>query len=170
MRRVLTTVGTTIAAIVLLLQFETRQALVQPSAQAAQVTTTQGPIGATTAGTSTTGATTSTSTTSTTTPTTTTSTTEQPVTVDMTGPAIETRWGTVQIKVTIENGTLVDVASLQLPDERSYSRYVSSVAGPMLRSEALSAQSADIDNISGATYTSRGYVQSLQAALDSAGL
>jgi uncharacterized protein with FMN-binding domain len=169
MRRAITTIGTTIAAVVLLIQFETRQPLAQPNAQAAQVTTTQGQLEGTTPGTSTTETTTSTSTTSTTVAPTTT-TTEPPATTDLTGPAIQTRWGTVQVEVTVENGTLVDVSSLQLPDERSYSRYVSSVAGPMLRSEALSAQSADIDNISGATYTSQGYMQSLQAALDSAGL
>ncbi|MGC2241716.1 MAG: FMN-binding protein [Acidimicrobiia bacterium] len=90
--------------------------------------------------------------------------------MDIKGPAIPTRWGTVQVEVVVQDGRLVDVIGVQLPTERQYSAYVSSVAGPWLRDEALAAQSADIQNISGATYTSQGYARSLQSALDTAGL
>jgi hypothetical protein len=55
-----------------------------------------------------------------------------------------------------------------LPFDRSRSQEISQVVGPLLRSEALAAQSASIDVVSGATYTSNGYAQSLQSALDRA--
>lgn len=86
------------------------------------------------------------------------------------GPAIPTRYGTVQVRVTITGGRLTDVIALQLPGDRARSVSISSQAGPMLRREALQAQSGRIDIISGATYTSEGYASSLQAALRQAGL
>lgn len=87
----------------------------------------------------------------------------------LTGDAVGTRFGTVQVQVTVENGTLVDVTALQLPMGGRDSQ-VSAYAEPILRSEALKAGSARIDTVSGATYTSMGYIQSLQSALDAAGL
>jgi uncharacterized protein with FMN-binding domain len=86
------------------------------------------------------------------------------------GPVVDTRYGPVQVEVTVANGQLTAVTALQLPDEDRRSASISSRAEPILQSEALSAQSAAIDGVSGATYTSDGYEQSLQAALDSAGL
>ncbi len=59
---------------------------------------------------------------------------------------------------------------LQVPDNGNYEDQIVSIALPELKSEALSAQSGNIDSISGATFTSEGYAQSLQAALDQAGL
>jgi uncharacterized protein with FMN-binding domain len=59
---------------------------------------------------------------------------------------------------------------VQLPSDRARSQGISSDAGPQLRSEALRAQSARINTVSGATYTSDGYAQSLQSALDRAGI
>jgi uncharacterized protein with FMN-binding domain len=88
----------------------------------------------------------------------------------VTGPVISTRWGPIQVEITVENGKLADVAALQLPDGDRRSASISSRAGPSLRSQALSAQSASIDGVSGATYTSIAYARSLQAALDDAGL
>ena len=85
------------------------------------------------------------------------------------GDAVATRFGTVQVQVTIDGGTLVDVSALQLPSGGRDSQ-VSAYAEPILRSEALQAGSAGIDTVSGATYTSMGYIQSLQSALDSAGI
>jgi uncharacterized protein with FMN-binding domain len=85
-----------------------------------------------------------------------------------TGDAVQTPFGTVQVQVTIQNGTITDVQALQLPSGGGHTGQVSSYAGPQLRSEALTAQSAQIDTISGATYTSEGYIQSLQSALDRA--
>ena len=87
----------------------------------------------------------------------------------VTGDAVDTRFGTVQVQVTVEGGTIVDVTALQLPTGGRDSQ-VSAYAEPILRSEALQAGSASIDTVSGATYTSMGYIQSLQSALDSAGI
>ena len=70
--------------------------------------------------------------------------------------------------MTIENGQITDVTALQLPSG-GRSGQISREVEPMLRSEALSAQSANIDGVSGATYTSDAYARSLQAALDDAG-
>jgi uncharacterized protein with FMN-binding domain len=78
--------------------------------------------------------------------------------------------GDVQVRIVISNGHLTDVTALRLPSDRATSAYISQVAGPMLRSEALQAQSARIDIISGATYTSVSYAQSLESALRQAHL
>jgi len=86
----------------------------------------------------------------------------------LTGQAVQIPFGTVQVQVTMANGVITDVQAIQLPNDRGHSAEVSAYAGPMLRSEALAAQSAQIDSISGATYTSYGYQQSLQSALDQA--
>ncbi|MDE3101934.1 MAG: FMN-binding protein [Chloroflexota bacterium] len=83
----------------------------------------------------------------------------------VTGQVIDTQFGEVQVKVTLSGKRITDVQALQLPFDRARSAYISQVAGPMLRSEVLQAQSANIDIISGATYTSMAYGQSLQSAL-----
>jgi uncharacterized protein with FMN-binding domain len=85
-----------------------------------------------------------------------------------TGRDYQTEYGDNQVKVVITNGRIVDVQPLQLPFDRQRSAYISQVAGPMLRTEALKAQSAQIDIVSGATFTSDAYAQSLQSALDQA--
>jgi uncharacterized protein with FMN-binding domain len=85
-----------------------------------------------------------------------------------TGSVVQTRFGPVQVQVTIAGGRITDVTALQLPNDRQRSAEISQIAEPMLRSEALTAQSAQIDLISGATYTSDAYAQSLQSALDQA--
>ena len=85
-----------------------------------------------------------------------------------TGSRIRTVYGDVQVKVTLSGNKIVDVQSLTLPSDRARSAYISQVAGPMLRTEAISAQSANIDIISGATYTSIGYSRSLDSALKQA--
>jgi uncharacterized protein with FMN-binding domain len=83
-----------------------------------------------------------------------------------TGSVISTRYGDLQVEVTISGGVIVDVTALQLPDSDGRSRSIASQAEPILREEALTAQSANIDLLSGATYTSDAYAQSLQSALD----
>jgi len=87
-----------------------------------------------------------------------------------TGSAIQTPYGTVQVQVTVQGGKITDVQSLQLPSGRGHTQQISSYAGPQLRSEVLQAQSAKVNTISGATYTSQGYLQSVQSALDKAGI
>jgi uncharacterized protein with FMN-binding domain len=86
----------------------------------------------------------------------------------VTGQVVQTRFGSVQVQVTISAGKITDVTALQLPNDRQRSAEISGIVEPMLRSEALTAQSAQIDLISGATYTSDAYAQSLQSALDQA--
>jgi uncharacterized protein with FMN-binding domain len=85
-----------------------------------------------------------------------------------TGQDFQTDYGDNQVKVIISAGRIVDVQALQLPFDRQRSAYISQVAGPLLHDEALKAQSAQIDTISGATFTSDAYAQSLQSALDHA--
>jgi uncharacterized protein with FMN-binding domain len=85
----------------------------------------------------------------------------------LTGSSVETPFGTVQVQVTLQSGQITDVQALQLPSG-GHSGQVSSYAEPQLRSEVLQAQSAQVDTVSGATYTSQAYQQSLQAALDQA--
>ena len=88
----------------------------------------------------------------------------------VTGQVVQTPFGNVQVQVTIANGKITDVQALQLPSGGGHTGQVSAYAGPQLRSEVLTAQSAQIDTISGATYTSDGYIQSLQSALSQAGV
>jgi uncharacterized protein with FMN-binding domain len=85
-----------------------------------------------------------------------------------TGPTVNTRWGPVQVQVTVTAGRLTEISALQLPSG-GRSGQISSVAEPILRSQALQAQGANIDGVSGATFTSTAYARSLQAALDSIG-
>ncbi len=85
------------------------------------------------------------------------------------GPVVSTRFGPVQVEVVVAKGKVTDVVALQLPTGRR-SGQISNYAEPILHDEALQAQSANIDLVSGATYTSDAYAQSLQAALDQAGV
>jgi len=82
-----------------------------------------------------------------------------------TGQAIDTPYGTVQIALVVKDGTITDVQELQLPSDRRLSQQISAQAGPMLRTEVLQAQSDNINGISGASFTSYGFYQSLQSAL-----
>jgi uncharacterized protein with FMN-binding domain len=86
----------------------------------------------------------------------------------VTGSAVQIRWGTVQVQVTISDGFITDVTALDLPTGDHHSLDISQRVEPVLRTSALEAQSADITILSGATYTSRAYAQSLQSALDAA--
>lgn len=84
------------------------------------------------------------------------------------GDPVDNQYGTVQVRVTLRGSAIADVTALQMPFDRDRSAYISQQAGPYLRQEALRAQSAQIDLVSGATYTSDSYAQSLQSALDKA--
>jgi uncharacterized protein with FMN-binding domain len=87
-----------------------------------------------------------------------------------TGPSADTRWGPVQVQITVENGTVTYVEVVDYPTENGKDQQINARAIPELVSETLDAQSADIDMVSGATVTSEGYLESLQGALDEAGL
>jgi hypothetical protein len=88
----------------------------------------------------------------------------------VTGPVVQTRWGPVQVEVTVKGGRLSDISVLQQPNGNPRDQQINAYALPILVQEALDAQSAEIDMVSGATVTSDGYRQSLQGALDEAGL
>lgn len=87
-----------------------------------------------------------------------------------TGSVIQTRFGNMQVEIVVASGTITDVKVLQSTNREQRSVQISAEADPILRSEVLQAQSANVQMVSGATYTSEGYLQSLQAALDTAGL
>ena len=88
----------------------------------------------------------------------------------MTGSSPDTRWGPVQVQVTVADGTITDVTVVDYPNGNGKDRQINARALPVLVQETLDAQSADIDMVSGATVTSEGYLESLQSALDEAGL
>jgi uncharacterized protein with FMN-binding domain len=88
----------------------------------------------------------------------------------VTGSVVQTRWGPVQVKITVIGGKITAVDVPQYPDGNGKDQQINAYALPVLKQETLSAQSANIDMVSGATVTSDGYVQSLQSALDKAGL
>ena len=84
------------------------------------------------------------------------------------GQDFQTEYGDTQVRVTISNGRITDVQAVQLPFDRQRSQEISDYVRQPLHDEALQAQSAQIDTISGATFTSDAYAQSLQSALDRA--
>ncbi|MGW1634357.1 FMN-binding protein, partial [Streptomyces anthocyanicus] len=86
----------------------------------------------------------------------------------LTGDAAQTQYGPVQVRVTVSGGRITDVEALQAP-KGGRSDQVTADAVPRLNRAAVAAGTADIDAVSGATYTSAGYTQSLQSALDRAG-
>lgn len=83
------------------------------------------------------------------------------------GAVVQEPYGYVQVQITVQGGKVTDVKALELPTG-GHSGRISSFVAPILRTEALRAQSARIDLISGATYTSEAYAMSLQSALDAA--
>jgi hypothetical protein len=85
-----------------------------------------------------------------------------------TGSDAQNPYGDVQISIVINGGKITTVNLLTMPNAAERSQYLSSQAGPLLQSQTISAQSAQIDGVSGATYTSQSYQQSLQSALDQA--
>jgi uncharacterized protein with FMN-binding domain len=85
------------------------------------------------------------------------------------GPVVDTRYGPVQVELVLAGGRITDVKALEYPNEARRSQFISQQALPLLHDEVLQAQSANIDTISGATYTSDAYSRSTQAALDRSG-
>ena len=96
------------------------------------------------------------------------STATQAATRTLTGTVASTQYGPMQVQVTLAGTKITKVTVLQRTDDGSESDQIDSTAIPMLTSETLAAQSAHIDAVSGASYTSSGYIQSLQSALDKA--
>lgn len=84
------------------------------------------------------------------------------------GPVVQTKRGPVQVQARLSGGRITDITPMTVPNENNRSRDINKDAVPQLRAEALAAQNAQIDAVSGATATSEGYQESLQAALDAA--
>ncbi|NYD75430.1 FMN-binding protein [Leifsonia soli] len=84
----------------------------------------------------------------------------------ITGSAVDTRYGAVQVQVTFSGSTITALKTLQAPDRDGRDVEINSQALPLLEQEVLASQSANIDTVSGATYTSEGYIQSVQSAID----
>jgi uncharacterized protein with FMN-binding domain len=88
----------------------------------------------------------------------------------VTGSAVNTRWGPVQVQIQVSGSKLISAQAVVYPQENGRDLEINRYAVPALNRAAVAAQGADIDTISGATYTSIGYRQSLQSALDAANL
>ena len=86
-----------------------------------------------------------------------------------TGNAVDTQYGPAQVRVTVKGGKITDIEAVELQSNDPRSQQISSSAAPILKQEALAKQSADIDAVSGASFTSASYTQSLQSALDKLG-
>lgn len=93
-----------------------------------------------------------------------------PANQTVSGSVVQTMYGPVQVQVTASGGSISDVQAVSLPNGDPHSSGISQYAAPLLRQQALQAQSAHIDGVAGASYTSQGYAQSLQSALNQLGL
>jgi uncharacterized protein with FMN-binding domain len=152
MKRVVLAIVTTITSLVLLLSFKTHsQSAVATPTVVAKTTTPE----------------TTTTTKATKTKTSTKATTKA---ATYTGSAVQTRYGPVQVQITVKSGEVASASAVVYPTNSPLDAQINSYAIPALDSEAASAGSASIDMVSGATFTSEGYISSLQSALDQAGL
>jgi len=84
------------------------------------------------------------------------------------GQTVHTQFDTIQVRIVTVGGQIRSVAFAKLAGDEQLSDLINAHAGPLLLQRTLTAQGADIDTVSGATYTSDGYRQSLQSALDKA--
>lgn len=86
------------------------------------------------------------------------------------GDTVQTRWGPVQVRITVQDGKITASEAIVYPNGNHEDVQINSAALPVLSQEAVQQQSADIDMVSGATVTSEGYLSSLQSAIDQAHL
>jgi uncharacterized protein with FMN-binding domain len=86
------------------------------------------------------------------------------------GSVAQTRWGPVQVRISVSGSRITEITAVQVPDSNPRDRQINNYALPILRQQALAAQSAQIDGVSGATVTSDGYRESLQSAIAAAHL
>lgn len=87
----------------------------------------------------------------------------------ITGDTVSTRYGNVQVQVSFSGATITKVTVLQVPEESGRDAEISGYSVPILNQEVLKSQSAKVDSVSGATYTSEGYLRSVQSAIDKLG-
>lgn len=88
----------------------------------------------------------------------------------VTGDEVMTRYGAVQVQITVKDGMIASSTVLQVPWSDRHDQMINSRAVPVYNEEAVAAQSSDIDVVSGATVTWQGYTESLQSAIDQANL
>jgi uncharacterized protein with FMN-binding domain len=164
MKRAPIVIGSTAAGMTLLLTFHTQHSHLAISSGAGRTGTAKSSSGAK----STTPTTSPSPSQSTTAPTTAAPGASQPRTA--TGTDVQYRYGDIQVQVTTTGSKIdnVSIAQEGATDARSYQ--INSQAVPILESQTMSAQSTQIDGVSGATYTSQAYLQSLQSALDQLGV
>ena len=165
MRRAVIVLGSTAAGLAALLSFKTHSVAAAdpaPSAPAPSATTPQAAASSTGSAAAKASATPKAGTT------TQASTATQAATRTVTGTVASTQYGPMQVQVTLAGTKITKVTVLQRTDDGAESDQIDATAIPMLTSETLAAQSAHIDAVSGASYTSSGYIQSLQSALDKA--
>lgn len=149
MRRVLLWALTTVSTVVLLFGYRTSTSSTLPGAG-----TSAAALGATSGSAPATG----------------TKTTTSAYSGTVTGTTASTRWGPVQVRATVADGTITAVDVIAQPSGNRRDTEINADALPTLVQETLQAQSAKIDMVSGATVTSNGYIQSLQSVLDQAGI
>lgn len=167
MRRAILAAVSTIAGLIMLLSFKTHDVavLTAPPAAISEAAPTTTPTTTAPAATTSPGPSTSAPATTTTAP-----PSAKTGTVTVTGSPAATRYGPVEVRLTVTNGKVTAVEAVEYPTASARDRSINARAIPVLNAEVTSAQSAKIDMVSGATYTSRGYITSLQSALDQAGL
>ena len=175
MRRISLWLFSTVAAIVLLFSYRTStnspaQASAAQTTINEQTTTPMTSASPSPTASSSTGTSPTTSSSTSTSPTTSSSASTSTAAKTYTGTVASTRWGDVQVTITVTDGKITDVAVPVYPSENGKDQEINAYALPILRQETLTAQSASIDAVSGATVTSNGYLESLQAALDAAHL
>jgi len=90
--------------------------------------------------------------------------------VAYTGGVADTRWGPVQVQITVQGGRITRSRAVQYPQNNGRDALINNYALPILDQEVVQQQTVSIDTISGATVTSDGYLQSLQSAIDQAHL
>ncbi len=169
MRRIVIAIGSTLTGLVLLFSWPT--SLNRAVATAATETTgaTSGSTGTSSAGTGSTdsGAGTDTGSSSSTD---TQSAAPATTTETYVGSSVSTRYGPVQVQVTVTDGTVTAAEAIDYPNANPKDQQINGYAIPVLNAEAVEAQSSSIQMVSGATFTSDAYISSLQSALDQAGL
>lgn len=163
MKRIVYAILATVSGLVLLFSYRTSLEAVAPTDATASTATTT--TGASSSGASSTG---STSTSDSSTSGSSTTTTSGYADGTYTGGSANTRYGPVQVQITVSGGEITAVEVIEYPASNRRDIEINERAIPILVDETLSAQTADVDMVSGATYTSDGYIQSLQSALDEA--
>ena len=141
MRRIVAAVATTFTVLVLLLSHDTSTNTAAANTEAATSGATAGTVAGSTA-----------------------------TSTQFTGEVAQTRWGPVQVAITVVGGTITAAQAVQVPSGNQRDVEFKHVAVSLLNQAVLQAQGASIDTVSGATVTSDGYVQSLQSAIDRAHL